>query len=523
MNLRPYQREAVDAVYDFWRNGGGNGIIVIPTGGGKSLIQAQLIKEIQENWSARILVLTHVKELIKQNYDELLTIWPQAPAGMYSAGLKRRDLHTEVLFAGIQSIDKHVHKLDPPPEIVMVDECHLIPSKDNTRYKRTLTTLKMMYPNLRVVGLTATPYRLDSGRLYGKDDSIFDDVIYEVDILHLIDNGWLAPVVSKGSRTKIDTAGIKITAGDYNQKQLQARAMDTTANAVLELQKYGEDRKKWLIFAAGIEHAYQIQEYLQVKSEVVTGDTGREERDRIVKEYKRGGIRALINVGVFTTGFNVRDVDMVAMLRPTQSTSLYVQMVGRGMRTFPGKDNCLLLDFGTNVERHGPVDKVNIKETYASDGEGIPPGKECPNPECYSIIHAAVRECPDCGYQFPDPELKIKNTASKAAVLSNQIAPQIFSVQKTVYKPHIKPGRPISVRIDFYCGIQVISKWVSPENTKARYFYDKWCAAMGMKLPYPKTAFDFIDAAENIQAEKIEAIKNGKYWEVKRAKFVHPV
>jgi DNA repair protein RadD len=514
MKLRTYQREAIDATYDYWQNGGGNGIIVVPTGGGKSLIQAQLIKELHDNWSTRVLVLTHVKELIQQNHDELKAIWQDAPAGIYSAGLKRREIQADILFAGIQSIDKHAHKLEPAPEIVFIDECHLVPANTNTRYRRTLATLKMMYPHLKVVGLSATPYRLDSGSLYGKSGSIFDDVIYDVDMLHLIDNGWLSPVISKAGQAKIDTAGMKHTAGEFNQKELQSKAMDVTAKAVLEIQQYGADRKKWLIFASGIDHAYQIKEYLQEQSEVVTGDTPISERENIVNEFKRGDIKALINVGVFTTGFNVRDVDLIAIMRATESASLYVQMVGRGMRVFPGKDNCLLLDFGGNVARHGCVDAVQIKEPNKSDGEGIAPAKECP--ECYSIIHAGIRECPDCGFIFPPPEISIAAQAASEAVLSNQIQPKIFNVQKTEYHVHKKSGRPDSVKVTYQCGLNFISEWIFPQ-AKNTYYYKQWCAKAGIHN-YPTTAQDFVDNYAP-QFEKIQVVKDGKYWKVKRRKL----
>jgi DNA repair protein RadD len=519
LKLRPYQQEAIDETYKYWQNGGGNGLISVPTGGGKSLIMAQLIRDIVDQWGARVLVLTHVKELIKQDYEELKTIWPDAPAGMYSAGLNERDMHSPIIFAGIQSIEKRVHKMDPPPEIVIVDEAHLIPNTSTTRYRRAFSTLHAMYPHLKILGLTATPYRLDSGYLHKGDKALFNDIVYEVDVVHLIDNGWLSPVVSKGAVSKIDTAGIKHTGGEFNAGQLQVRAMDATAGAVKEIEQYGLNRKKWLIFASGVDHAQQIQSLLSVKSEIVTGKTKKHERDDIVHRYKAGRIKVLVNVGVFTTGFNVRDVDMIAILRATESPSLYVQIVGRGMRTHPGKNDCLVLDFGGNVERHGPIDAVQVKQPGEKEGEGIAPAKECP--ECMSIIHASFRECPDCGYQFPDPEIRIARSAGRESILSNQDSgPVVMDCQQTEYFVHIKPGKPESVRIEFSCGLQVIKHWIFPEvkSDRAYYFYSRWCQKAGIEPPYPKTAREFVGNYAP-QFDKIKAVKNGKYWQVKNARL----
>ena len=164
---RPYQRAAVDAIYDSWRQGVESGLVVIPTGGGKALILAMLIREIQEAWPGTpMLILTHVKELVEQDYAETLGYYPECRAGVFSASLGRKELHAPVIFASIQSLDKHVHKISPPPEIVIVDESHLIARESTTRYVQTLTRLKAMYPNLRTIGLTATPYRLGTGWLH---------------------------------------------------------------------------------------------------------------------------------------------------------------------------------------------------------------------------------------------------------------------------------------------------------------------------------------------------------------------
>jgi len=521
---RPYQQKALDATYDYWRNGGSNGVVVVPTGGGKSLIQALLIKEICEGWpGTRILVLTHVKELVEQNYNELLEAWPEAPAGIYSAGLKRKEIKAQVLFTGIQSIDKHIHKLDPPPKLVLIDECHLIPQKSSTRYRKVMSTLQLMYPKVRLLGLTATEFRMETGYLHTGENALFTDIIYKVDVNHLIDNGWLCRPVIKNTVNKINTLGVKHTGKEFNAHDLQERVMEKgkTQAIVSEIIEKGRNRKKWLIFATGIKHAEEIRDELEafgIIGIVVTGKTPVKERDQIVRDYRNNIITTLINVNVFTTGFNVKDVDFIPIIRPTESPVLIVQMIGRGMRTFPGKVDCLVLDYGGNIERHGPIDAIRIKDKALSAGDGEAPIKTCP--DCMSLVYAGARECPDCGYLFPPPKPKLETKASTAAIMAADIMPEVLKVQKTVYYVHKKAGKPDSVRVEYQCGLTMINEWVFPESTsqKQHWFYSKWCAMAGLEKPYPIEAKEFVFMCE-AQATEIEAIQEGKYWKVRKRVF----
>ena len=524
--LRDYQKQCIKALYDYWKApGSGNGILVLPTGSGKSLILSAIIKDICTQWpGTRVLVLSHTKELLQQDHDEILGHWPECPLGIFSAGIGRKELASPVLVAGIQSIDKHVHKMYPPPEIVLIDEVHLVSTNDCTRYKKTLTTLKQMYPNLRVVGLSATPYRMDQGFLHHGENALFDQIVYDVPVQSLIDMGYLAPLVVKSSTVKIDVSSVKKSGGEFMLHELEAAAMkdDITRHAVNDMVERAKDRKKWLIFACGIKHGKEIEHALQangISCAFVTGETPKNERDEIIDIYKNGGsfedIRALITVGVLTTGFNVPAIDMIAMMRPTESCGLYIQSAGRGMRVHPGKINCLVLDYAGNTIRHGPIDAVDPSRT-PFDGDGVAPAKECP--ECQTIIHAAIRVCPVCGYEFPKSEIQIKTTPTEAPILKAQIEPEEIDVSYTEYSVHKKEGKKDSVRIIYSHGLGTISEWVFPEaNTQwGNFYYRKFCKELGLSEPYPVDAESFIDRPDLRSAVKIWTVPEGKFDRVKR-------
>jgi DNA repair protein RadD len=335
--LRPYQRAAIDGVYDYWREEGGNPLVVLPTGTGKSGVAATLKRELITDYrDMRILNVTHVAELVQQNFDELKGMWPWAPAGIYSAGLGMRDLRAQILFAGIQSIHKRVHRLGPV-DLLMVDEAHLIPRKSGTMYGNFITALREANPDMRLMGLTATPYRLDSGRLDEGDDAMFDAIAFEYGLREAIDDGYLKPLISKATATALDTTGVAKRGGEFVAGALQEAVdkADLNRGIVDDIVRFGHNRRSWLVFAAGVEHAEHLRDEIRRRgysAEMVDGNTPNHERRRIIEGFKSYQIRAVVNCGVLTTGFNHPGVDLIAAARPTESTGLYVQIAGRGTR-----------------------------------------------------------------------------------------------------------------------------------------------------------------------------------------------
>lgn len=532
LELRPYQRAALDGLYDFWGSyPQGNPLLVVPTGGGKSLIIGKGVEEfVQAEPSTRIVQVTHVKELIEQNYKEFVGVCPFANAGIYSASLGKRDADRQIIFAGIQTVYKQARKIGHV-DLLIVDEAHLIPRDATTMYGRFIKELREINPNMLVLGLTATPFRLDSGLLTDGDDALFDDVAYEITIRELIDSGFLAPLISKATATVLDTSGVAKRGGEFVAGQLAA-AVDKypiTAAAVDEIEKWGEDRRSWLLFCAGVDHAHHVRDEIKSRGyscETITGDTDKHERRRIIAAFRNREIRALTNANVLTTGFNAPGVDLLAMLRPTESTSLYVQMAGRGTRCLGanmeeslrnGKENCLVLDFAGNVRKHGPVDAVKVKKK--GEGGGEAPQKVCP--QCSSYCHAAARECLDCGHVFErEEEPAIKRTADHVPILSNT-APNWTNVVRRVFFRHDKPGGAPSIRVEYVCVGSVVHKeWVCPEHEGyARAKFEKWWKDHGGSYPPNSIDETFERVGELRQTSQILIRANGNFWEINGRKL----
>jgi DNA repair protein RadD len=408
MMLREYQQRTIDQLYAWFEAGGrGNPCLVLPTGSGKSHIVAALCKDALQNWpETRVLMLTHVKELIEQNAEKMRQHWPGAPMGIYSASIGRRELGEPITFAGIQSVRSKARELGYI-DLVIIDECHLVNHKDEGGYRRLLDDLMAINPIMRVVGLTATPYRLGHGLITDKP-ALFDALIEPISIEELIFKGYLSTLRSKVTKAKLDVTGVHKRGGEFIESELQA-AVDTDDKnqaVVQEVMALAGDRKAWLFFCAGVKHAEHIAEALRqqgVTAACVTGDTPKKQRDEMIADFKAGKLKALTNANVLTTGFDYPDIDLVVMLRPTMSASLYVQMAGRGMRVKSHTDHCLVLDFAGVVATHGPITNVQPPKK-GGDGNGEAPLKVCEN--CDELVHISVMVCPACQHPFPVKEAK---------------------------------------------------------------------------------------------------------------------
>jgi DNA repair protein RadD len=521
LQLYPYQRAAVDSVNTFFSTTGGNPLCVVPTGGGKSLIIGTFIKEALEQWpGTRIVILAHVPELIVQNYAELIEFWPNAPAGIYSAKLGKRQMHAQIVFAGIQSIHRKGYNLQKV-DIVLVDEAHLIPRTSNTMYRRFLGDLLQINPLMKVAGFTATPYRMDSGMLHQGKDAIFDDVCFDVGVKELIESGYLSPLNSRPARVQIDTSNVAMSGFDFNALQLEAAAKhpDVVAQIADEIMANAAGRQGILVFGSGKDHCTMLRDAMRergVSTEMVFGDTPTAERNSIVANFKARRIRCLVSLRVFTTGFNAKHVDLLALVNATKSTGLYVQIVGRGTRLFPGKTDCLVLDFGGNIARHGPIDDLIVKkEKKPKDGDGTAPMKPCPS--CGMNCPASVRQCIGCGFEFPEAQTLINTQAAALDILSdrNDLAPAWLDVTGVHYHRHTKVGSPYSLRVTYSCGLVQHREWICFEHgggikSKAHAWWRR-----RTNITVPETVSDaLLNAKEIDKPAQIAVRPSGNFTEI---------
>ena len=482
--LRYYQKDAVAAFDAFVRTCPElNPLIVVPTAGGKSAVIAFITKKVIDYPGTRVLILAHQKELIVQNSNELLNIFNSelVDVGINSAGLKSRDTDHRVIFAGIQSVHKkawHLGSFD----LVIVDEVHRVAVNAEGTYRSFLKDVKTINPKCVIVGLTATAFRMKGGLICDESNKerIFHKICYEAKIPELIDANhpnnrdkkqYLCTLISKNSVNCADMTGVHKTAGEYNLKEMEVAfdKNDLISRTVREIKELAFDRKKILVFTAGVKHAQNVYEKLLevgFSAGIIHSKKSQKENDFEIQKFKNGEIKVLVNIEILTTGFNERAIDCIAMIRSTASAGLYCQIVGRGFRIHPSKENCLFLDFGNNILTHGPIDKIEIRQKKGGGSEiGTAPMKECP--KCHAAIFAGSMECPECGYLYPEPEPKHDSIASDEDILSKWKKPETYNVVKVEYSAHEKEGKTPSLRVDYHLNAYntKYSEWICLEHS----------------------------------------------------------
>lgn len=543
--LRPrdYQEASVAAIFRYFEEGGrGNPLVALPTGTGKSLVIAEFIKRAYQMYPGqRFIKLTHVKELIGQNYRTLLQQWPTAPCGVYSAGLGRKDSHLPVTFAGIDSIVNSAEDFGHI-DLVLIDEAHLVSPKDGTRYQKFLTALKDRNPYLKVIGFTATHYRLGQG-LLTEVGGLFTDICFDLTRMDafnwLLAEGYLCPLIPKRTHSELVLDSVRTQAGEYVLKDLQ-HAVDKseiTYATLKETLTLADGRDHWLIFASGIEHTIHVRDMLEslgIPATCVHSKMADRERDKNIADFKAGRYRAMVNNGILTTGFDFPEIDLIVMLRPTQSPGLWVQMLGRGTRPVyaPGYDitttagrlaailaspkkNCLVLDFAGNTRRLGPINDPVLPRARGKGPKGHAPVKTCE--VCGTYNHTSVRYCISCGHEFHS-EIKFGPGASTDDLIAAS-TPQVvtFPVDKVTYGVHSKEGRPDSIEVSYYCGLRRFREWVCLEHEgyakhKSR---DWWRQRTSYSVTVPETTWEAMGRINELKAPShIKVWVNKKHPEI---------
>jgi len=525
MQLRDYQRAAVDCVWNYLTNRPGNPCVVIPTGGGKTIVLAEMIRHALTTWPAtRICVLAHVRELVEQNADKLARYWPQAPIGIYSAGLGRRDRFEPVIFASIQSVANKAMQLGAF-DLLLIDEAHRIPLRGEGQYRDFIDGCRRANPGVRVAGLTATPYRLGGGPICG-DDYILNEVAYEARVGDLIRDGYLSRLVSKAGAARADLSDVHVRNGEYVASELErACNMQAVVSAACdEIVALCADRRAWIVFCAGVAHAESVAAALTARGvacATVDGTTASGERAARIDAFQRGELRALVNVNVLSEGFDATHVDAVIMMRPTKSAALYYQQAGRGMRLHPGKADCLVLDFAGNIVEHGPVDAIRPPKRPGQKAKSDAPVRECP--QCHALMPVQARAC-ECGYEFPRSTFFDRHdaTATDAPILTTEVVPPTaHAVTSVRYARHEKPGKPPSMVVSYLCGLRTFREWVCLEHGgEARARACSWWWLRSGDLMAPRTVDHALTLTGSLRKPThILVREHGKFPEIVDASF----
>lgn len=505
-----FQAKAEGALWDYFRERDGNPLVVMPTGTGKSVVIGTFVRNALAAFpQTRIVVLTHVETLIAQNHAKLMAVWPSAPAGIYSAGLSRRDTVHQIIFAGIQSVYDKPGVLGAA-DLVLIDEAHLVSPADETMYRAFVAAAEERNPKVKFVGFTATDWRLGSGKLAG--NGIFTDVAIDQTTPeawnYFVDEGYLSRLHSKKTVLQLSDAGIAISGGEYSMRG-QQDALDReslTRQAIEELLWWGntEQRNCWMIFATGVQHCEHVAELLQDYGvSAVPIHSRMKDAARRIEDFKAGRYRAAVSMNKLTTGVDVPQIDLMGVLRFTKSSALWVQMLGRGTRMAyaPGFDlstregrfaamaagpkpnGCRVCDFAHNTERLGPINApvVSMPRGPKRAGQGAPV-RVCPS--CAEYVHASLRICPACQYEF-GAVIRIQGTSSDAEVMTRGEEPpapvvQIFDVERVTYHVHKRraSSNPPSMRVSYYTTGEIPQKfeeWICLEHEGyARRRAEQW-------------------------------------------------
>lgn len=493
---RDYQEYGINSVFEYFAEASGNPLLLYPTGTGKSVVIAEIFRRALQGWpSFRGMMITHSELLVEQNYEKLKAVWPEVPAGIYCAGLNRKEHFFPITFCSIQSV-ANVTELFGFIDFIVVDEAHMISPSEETLYQKVFTELRKRNPKLKIVGLTATGFRMKQGHLLEGENAIFTDVIVDATNLEafnwFLDEGFLVAPIPKPTREQIDTSKVKFTAGDYNQKELQEVSDTPKINeaAVREILMEGAERNCGLIFATGVDHCKHLHEVFEyyVPGEATwvasRGMTGKE-RDRRISDFKAGKYRWMINNGILTTGFDHPPVDLIAILRKMMSPGLWVQILGRGTRPLyeegfdlstkegrllsiaaSAKQNTLVLDFCGNTAQLGPINDPVMPNPRKRNTPGDAPVRICDNCGCYN--HASATECWMCHHIFPRQN-KVQDVASTKELVRRAkelVLPivDIVPVDRVVYNVHTKTGRPDSIKVMYHCGVRMFTEWVCLEH-----------------------------------------------------------
>jgi DNA repair protein RadD len=399
-------------------------------------------------------------------------------------------------------------------------------------FRQFLSELGTYNPKLKVVGLTATPYRLDSGRLWGKSE-LFSHLCYRADIRKLIDEGHLCNLVNKPSSVVYDTSGLHTRLGEFVRREMEDLFSDQTlaVEACKELIAKSDGRRSVLVFCSGVAHAEIVTEILSEMTgervDCVTGETPALLREASLSDFSAGRFRFCVNVDVLTTGFDSPRIDCVGIMRATQSAGLFCQMVGRGLRTHESKQDALIVDFGGNLRRHGPIDSIAFGASKTKEvGAGDAPKKTCPG--CGEVVAAGARSC-ECGFEFQFKKADHETQSDDESQILSE--PETFEVSEWLFSRHFKknaPDAPNTLRVTYFTPGDLgtaIEEWVclNHEGFAGRKARQWWRDHTDEQLDdvMEMIGCDGVGAALEIEQRgymkmptEITAVRQGRFWRI---------
>lgn len=574
--LRPYQQEAVQSTLQHFRREKSPGVIVLPTGAGKSLVIAELARLAR----GRVLVMAHVRELVEQNYAKFISF--DLKAGIYSAGLNRKETEEKVIFGSVQSIARAEESFFEDYSLLVIDECHRVSTQGEnqgeTQYMQVISKLQSKNPELCILGLTATPYRLGLGWIYQHhstkkierttEERFFKKCLYELSLAYLIKSQFLTlPVKIDSPVACYDFSSLKLDSGRFVQAHLEEILKDQkriTPVIIKNIVEMASDRKGVMIFTSSVNHAIEIMKCLPpFIAALVTGETADSERDEIIEAFKKQQLKFLVNISVLTTGFDAPHVDVIAILRPTESVSLYQQIVGRGLRLSPGKTDCLILDYtGQGHDLYSPEiaeDRPHSKAIPVEvpcpqcgvvnsfwglcdeEGELIEHyGRKCqgafedPHSQeiekcgfrfrfkkcdrCGAENDIAARGCVECSHVLVDNDKKLK----EAMALKDA---HVLRVETMTFQTSFDKKGSQRLEVHYYdVDAQVLKEYFyinTPEDARAFYFN---FTRMHLRLPEPKIFIHSVDDVMKLQSKFRKPIfviarKQKYFWSVREKIF----
>lgn len=481
MTLRPYQQSAVTAALNHAKYMDGHGYIKLPTGSGKSHVIAALAGALPGN----VMILADRKELLEQNHAKFHN---PHEVGIYSAGLNIKDYSKRITIGGIQSV-----RANPPEKHIdwfIIDECDRV---NDSREHGSYWELINRYPGARVIGLTATDYRLKTGQLK------WGEKIFEIGYKPLMDKGWLCPLHNGVGLPEDWEVNAEITSlGDYKLSDAEKQYIDPKLleASIVKLMEYSRGREHVLIFVTTIKHGEILQDALlhthNIIAPMVTAKTDKKERKEYIKRFKQGSFKFLINCELYTRGFDAPCVDMIAVFRPTKSKALHEQILGRGVRLNDGKRDCRVLDMAGNLREHGGLGAPYTGGT-TRDGKPKPRGRICP--VCETFCEGAnLNDCPDCGYLFikeQEAEIKHNRTADTSSdtvyggkSAENESSSRAYAVNDIVYSEHLSKAGNLGIKVTYICGYDSVIEYVSTgsESEYARGKAWNWFKERGVRI-----------------------------------------